>query len=546
MVWLPWIWHFPIHIKGWNVIIPTDEVHHFFRGVESTNQTVQEEVAKHGSGGRWCAQEASVITKKSMPRPCLVKPKSPKKKWSTSTSVTSVTSVIIPLNRSWTRNSVTYARNCERFLRTTRDLSPKNFTRPWGSQRSLVAYPLMARCPRCALLLVPCCWAFLALRPGVPGVRAPICRRGLEKISGESGWLFGRWGLCVCVAVSMHMIVCIYIYIYLFIYLFIFIHIYIYKYIYIYIRCLICRIDDPSIGWHSMGKIAIEARVNLTAFSWPWKKSCTRWSLFVTTKHCGQWEDCGVYHLFLCHHTWHVVNSEAMLWPQARRLPRKFHGTHRGTGGELRSTETDFKILPSMAQLEGLQPSMVFTPGNSEREELWAKRRDQNFGRPWDRDTFFGGRLWLKIWGFPEIGLPQNGWFLWTGKSHRSKWMITGGTPMTSWKPPYDEICQIVGLPWMIHREWPLMVPWVKQAVVWVMDMCRWCGSWICVCLARTFPRKSSPLMADSLRSRLIMMPWLSFFSCFICYIICQCVFTHGYIRHRKHWSMLGGSSHES
>jgi len=35
-------------------------------------------------------------------------------------------------------------------------------------------------------------------------------------------------------------------------------------------------------------------------------------------------------------------------------------------------------------QFELCFPTMA---GNSEREELWAKRRDQIFGRPWDRVT---------------------------------------------------------------------------------------------------------------------------------------------------------------
>ena len=28
-------------------------------------------------------------------------------------------------------------------------------------------------------------------------------------------------------------------------------------------------------------------------------------------------------------------------------------------------------------------------------------------------------------------GYPKNGWFLWTGQSHRLKWMMTGGTPIS-------------------------------------------------------------------------------------------------------------------
>ena len=33
----------------------------------------------------------------------------------------------------------------------------------------------------------------------------------------------------------------------------------------------------------------------------------------------------------------------------------------------------------------------------------------------------------LARWGYPQLA----GWFLWTGKYHRSKWMMTRGTPMT-------------------------------------------------------------------------------------------------------------------
>ena len=43
------------------------------------------------------------------------------------------------------------------------------------------------------------------------------------------------------------------------------------------------------------------------------------------------------------------------------------------------------------------------------------------------------------IWWFPARhgGTSIAGWFLWTGKCHRSKWMMTGGRPMTKRKPPY-------------------------------------------------------------------------------------------------------------
>ena len=36
------------------------------------------------------------------------------------------------------------------------------------------------------------------------------------------------------------------------------------------------------------------------------------------------------------------------------------------------------------------------------------------------------------IWGFPEMGVPQNGWFI--GKIPL-KWMMTGGTPIIYGKP---------------------------------------------------------------------------------------------------------------
>ena len=39
-----------------------------------------------------------------------------------------------------------------------------------------------------------------------------------------------------------------------------------------------------------------------------------------------------------------------------------------------------------------------------------------------------------QIWKFPSMGVPEHGWFLWTGKCFivRSNWMMTGGTP--SWR----------------------------------------------------------------------------------------------------------------
>lgn len=44
-----------------------------------------------------------------------------------------------------------------------------------------------------------------------------------------------------------------------------------------------------------------------------------------------------------------------------------------------------------VAEFELCFPSMAGK--NSEREELWAKRRDQIFGRPWDRGTEFWWQL---------------------------------------------------------------------------------------------------------------------------------------------------------
>ena len=49
------------------------------------------------------------------------------------------------------------------------------------------------------------------------------------------------------------------------------------------------------------------------------------------------------------------------------------------------------------------------------------------------------GKMWPKRLGFPARhgGTPIAGWFTREnhGKSHRSKWMMTGGTPPNLWKP---------------------------------------------------------------------------------------------------------------
>ena len=41
------------------------------------------------------------------------------------------------------------------------------------------------------------------------------------------------------------------------------------------------------------------------------------------------------------------------------------------------------------------------------------------------------GISWQKIWGFPYMGVPPFLDGVSKGKSHRSKWMMTGGTPIS-------------------------------------------------------------------------------------------------------------------
>ena len=41
--------------------------------------------------------------------------------------------------------------------------------------------------------------------------------------------------------------------------------------------------------------------------------------------------------------------------------------------------------------------------------------------------------IWIYKWGFPEIGLPPNGWFIM--ENPIKKWMMTRGTPMTQETP---------------------------------------------------------------------------------------------------------------
>ena len=57
-----------------------------------------------------------------------------------------------------------------------------------------------------------------------------------------------------------------------------------------------------------------------------------------------------------------------------------------------------------VADFELCFPSMAGK--NSEREELWAKRRDQIFGRPWDRGTFLVAAAGV---GYPLVNSHNHG-----------------------------------------------------------------------------------------------------------------------------------------
>ena len=65
---------------------------------------------------------------------------------------------------------------------------------------------------------------------------------------------------------------------------------------------------------------------------------------------------------------------------------------------------------------------------------------DRPGDRNWEESKATGGSMWASLGGVvggfhSHGGTPIAGWVLWTGKSHRSIWMITRGTPMTQETP---------------------------------------------------------------------------------------------------------------
>ena len=56
-----------------------------------------------------------------------------------------------------------------------------------------------------------------------------------------------------------------------------------------------------------------------------------------------------------------------------------------------------------------------------------------------DPDHHRGGVRRVRDWRVPVVGgYPIAGWLISNRNSHRSKWMMTGGSPVTKPKPPYD------------------------------------------------------------------------------------------------------------
>ena len=61
------------------------------------------------------------------------------------------------------------------------------------------------------------------------------------------------------------------------------------------------------------------------------------------------------------------------------------------------------------------------------------------FAEGGDPDHHRGGVRRVRDWRVPVVGgYPIAGWLISNRNSHRSKWMMTGGSPVTKPKPPYD------------------------------------------------------------------------------------------------------------